>query len=239
MIDDGSTDQTSALLAAEYPQVQWHAQANQGVSAARNAGIAAAKGRWIALLDSDDQWHRDKLEKQRDAWIKSPSHRIIHSDEVWIRDGVRVNKKNRYSKRGGHMFEHCLELCAISPSSVVMEKSLLAEIGGFDEDLPACEDYDLWLKICCEYPTLYVDEALLTKYGGADDQLSSIHWGLDRFRAQALYRFLNSERASLLAEGDFTKAKDTLNKKCMILVNGAKKRGNNAMIDYYSSLRID
>ena len=98
IVDDGSTDQTSALLAAEYPQVQCLVQANQGVSAARNAGIAAAKGRWIALLDSDDQWHRDKLEKQRDAWIKSPSHRIIHGDEVWIRDGVRVNKKSRYSK---------------------------------------------------------------------------------------------------------------------------------------------
>lgn len=239
VVDDGSTDQTHAFLADEYPQVRCYVQSNQGVSAARNAGVEAAKCDWIALLDSDDQWHKAKLEKQMEAWAASPTHRIVHSDEIWIRDGLQVNKKNKYSKQGGYIFDHCLEICAISPSSVVLEKSLLKEMGGFDEALPACEDYDLWLKICSDYPTLYVDEPLLNKYGGADDQLSNLHWGLDRFRVLALHRFLNSERASRLAQGDFAKAEAVLNKKCAILINGARKRGNAAMVKHYSALLVN
>lgn len=236
VVDDGSTDNTENFLSKKYPSVDYQYQSNAGVSAARNKGVSVAKSDWIAFLDSDDQWLAKKIGMQRQAWNESPSHRIVHSDEVWIRNGIRVNKKNKYKKSGGRIFEDCLPLCAISPSSVVIEKKLLIEVGGFDESLTVCEDYDLWLKICSAYPVLLVDVELLNKYGGDKDQLSTIHWGLDRFRVAALHRLLNSIHVQNLSPHERDSAKTVLHEKCTILANGAVERGNQDAAEYYQSL---
>lgn len=236
VVDDGSTDQTRFFLSEKYPGIEYYYQPNAGVSAARNKGVSVAKSDWIAFLDSDDQWLAKKIATQRQAWNESPSHRIVHSDEIWIRNGVRVNKKNKYSKRGGRIFEDCLPLCAISPSSVVLEKKLLIEVGGFDESLTVCEDYDLWLKICSAYSVLLVDEELLKKFGGDKDQLSTIHWGLDRFRVTALHRLLDSIHAQTLSPHERDCARTVLREKCTILANGAIKRGNQDAAEYYQAL---
>ncbi|MFK7862822.1 MAG: glycosyltransferase family 2 protein [Pseudohongiellaceae bacterium] len=238
VVDDGSTDNTESLVNTYYPTVRYIYQPNCGVSSARNKGIRLSKSHWIALLDSDDEWHKEKLELQFRALDKEREHRLVHTDEVWFRNGKQVNKTQRYRKRGGRLFEDCLELCAISPSSVLIEKTLLLEVGGFDEKLPACEDYDLWLKICCEHPTLCVNKPLLNKFGGASDQLSTIHWGLDRFRVAALNRFLCSERAEQLSQAEMNSAKLVLRKKCNILVNGALKRDNYTMARKFEALII-
>jgi glycosyltransferase involved in cell wall biosynthesis len=236
VVDDGSTDQTRNFLSEKYPSVDYYYQSNAGVSAARNKGVLAAKSDWIAFLDSDDQWLEKKISMQRQAWNDSPAHRIVHSDEIWIRNGVRVNKKNKYAKSGGRIFKDCLAICAISPSSVVLEKKLFGEMKGFDESLIVCEDYDLWLKICSKYPVLLVDVELLRKYGGDKDQLSTIHWGLDRFRVTALNRLLNSIYATMLSPQESDHAKTVLREKCTILANGASKRGNQHAAGYYQSL---
>jgi len=236
VVDDGSTDQTRNFLSEKYPSVDYYYQSNAGVSAARNKGVLAAKSDWIAFLDSDDQWLEKKIWMQRQAWNDSPAHRIVHSDEIWIRNGVRVNKKNKYAKSGGRIFKDCVALCAISASSVVLEKKLFGEMGGFDESLIVCEDYDLWLKICSAYPVLLVDVELLRKYGGDKDQLSTIHWGLDRFRVTALNRLLNSIHAKMLSPHESDHAKTVLREKCTILANGASKRGNQHAAGYYQSL---
>jgi hypothetical protein len=131
-----------------------------------------------------------------------------------------------------------LSLCAISPSSVVIEKKLFTEVGGFDESLTVCEDYDLWLKISSAYSVLLVDVELLKKYGGDRDQLSTIHWGLDRFRVTALHRLLNSPHAKTLSAHERDCAKIVLREKCLILANGAIKRGNQEASEYYRSLLI-
>ena len=140
--------------------------------------------------------------------------------EMCIRD--RVNQGDRHVKSGGMIFENCLPLCAISPSSVLIKRSLLDAVGGFDESLPACEDYDLWLRICCEYPVLFVDEPLVTKYGGHDDQLSRKYWGMDRFRIQALTQIIDSGR---LSQPQCTAATDVLRTKLDVYLGGARKRG--------------
>lgn len=239
VVDDGSDDETEQLVADNYPDVIYSYQKNLGVSAARNKGVSLTAAKWIAFLDSDDQWHPDKLEQQMQASVKYPDYRLIHSDENWIRNGVRVNKKARYKKQGGYIFQHCLALCAISPSSVLVQKSLLQELGGFDESLPACEDYDLWLKVCSRYPVLLLDKPLLNRYGGHEDQLSGIHWGLDRYRVIALHRFLkDTECSDKLSKDDLAQARDMLHKKCSILINGAKKRGNMDAVNFYQSLMI-
>jgi glycosyltransferase involved in cell wall biosynthesis len=233
VVDDGSDDGTAELLARDYPELHYLFQENRGVSAARNAGIRAAEGDWIALLDSDDEWLPEKLERQLQALQESEGSLLVHCDEIWIRNGRRVNPMHKHAKAGGWIFERCLPLCAISPSAVLMARSLLAEVGEFDEALPACEDYDLWLRICSRYPVLYVEQALLKKYGGHDDQLSRQHWGMDRFRVQALDKILSS--ASLDARQQEL-ARAMLKEKCRILRLGAEKRGNQPLLDELQSL---
>lgn len=232
VVDDGSTDSTAELVAG-YPGVCYLRQENRGVSAARNLGIRHCGCDWIALLDSDDEWLPEKLRVQFEALAENPGYRLIHCDEIWIRNGRRVNPGDRHRKRGGWIFEYCLPLCVISPSAAVIEKSLLEEAGGFNEQLPACEDYDLWLRICSGFPVLYVDRPLLGKYGGHDDQLSRMHWGMDRFRVQALRDLL---AAGNLSGSDRQAALASLREKCRILVSGARKRGNSDIVAQYEAL---
>ena len=148
-------------------------QSNAGVSSARNVGIKRASGDWIAFLDSDDEWLPEKLETQMNALYKNPEIKICHTNEIWIRNGTRVNPKKKHEKFGGWIFQKCLPLCCISPSSVIIHKSIFKEIGLFDDSLPACEDYDLWLRITARNPVLYIKDSLLRKYGG--HKLSLIH----------------------------------------------------------------
>jgi len=142
------------------------------VSAARNAGVQNSTSRWVAFLDSDDRWFAAKLEKQLLALEAAPTLRLCHTDEHWIRRGRRVNPKHKHQKYGGDIFARCLPLCAMSPSSVMIRRDVFDDVGLFDENLPACEDYDLWLRITVNEAVLYIDEALLEKTGGHDDQLS-------------------------------------------------------------------
>ena len=232
VVDDGSTDSTPDLVAG-YPGVSYLRQENRGVSAARNLGIRHCGCDWIALLDSDDEWLPEKLGVQFEALAENPGHRLIHCDEIWIRNGRRVNPADRHRKRGGWIFEYCLPLCVISPSAAVIERSLLIEAGGFNEQLPACEDYDLWLRVCSRFPVLYVDRPLLRKYGGHDDQLSRRHWGMDRFRVQALRDLLAT---GSLSESDRQAALASLREKCRILITGARKRGNSEIVTQYEAL---
>jgi glycosyltransferase involved in cell wall biosynthesis len=238
VVDDGSDDGTAAMLARDYPELTCLVQDNRGVSAARNAGIRAARGDWIALLDSDDEWLPQKLERQLQALQQarqsdSTAPLLVHCDEIWIRKGRRVNPMDKHAKAGGWIFERCLPLCAISPSAVLMARELLTDVGDFDEDLPACEDYDLWLRICSQYPVLYVDEPLLKKYGGHSDQLSRQHWGMDRFRVQALDKLLSAGGLDASQQGQATAM---LHEKCRILRLGAEKRGNQALLDELSEV---
>ncbi len=227
VVDDGSEDETAALIQQCYPTVRYLHQANRGVSAARNCGISQARGEWIALLDSDDEWLPERLTKQLQLAANAGDCPLVHSDEIWIRNGRRVNQMNKHAKAGGWIFQHCLPLCAISPSAALIRRSLFEVVGLFDESLPACEDYDLWLRICSRYPVLYHPEALIKKYGGHEDQLSRQHWGMDRFRLQALDKLLQQHH---LNDDDRQAALAMWRKKNTILLKGARKHGNQALI---------
>ncbi|MCB1670638.1 MAG: glycosyltransferase [Gammaproteobacteria bacterium] len=233
VVDDGSTDDTAALLGSEFPSVRYLQQPNRGVSAARNLGVAVSRGHWLAFLDSDDEWFPEKLERQMELIERHPDAQVCHSDEIWIRNGRRVNPMQKHTKRGGHIFENCLPLCAMSPSSVVLRRELFEGLNGFDETLPACEDYDLWLRICSRYPVLYVDVPLLRKYGGHDDQLSRQYWGMDRFRVAALQKILGT---GILDESQQQAARRTLVAKCRVLSIGALKRGRRDRAEYYGRI---
>lgn len=236
VVDDGSVDGTEELVKQHYPDTIYIKQKNSGVSSARNTGVDATTSKYLSFLDSDDEWLPKKIETQLRTLQAEPDFRLVHSDEIWIRNGKRVNQMDKHRKRGGELFASCLALCVISPSSVVMERSLYAELGGFDESLPACEDYDLWLRLCSRERVFYIDTPLLRKYGGHDGQLSRQYWGMDRFRVQSLIKLLKS---GVLEDGQERLTKMTLLEKAEILRNGAAKRGKAESVEYYEQLLID
>jgi glycosyltransferase involved in cell wall biosynthesis len=193
VIDDGSTDHTAAVLAEfDDPRLTGMHQENKGVSAARNLGIRASSGRFIALLDSDDYWLPGKLARQL-AFMRESGMEISQTDEIWIRDGVRVNPCRKHAKLAGWFLARSLELCLISPSCVMFSRALWDELGPFDERLPACEDYALWLRVGVRYPVGLIPEALTVKTGGHADQLSRRIIGLDLYRIYAMLDLLETQ----------------------------------------------
>jgi len=232
IVDDGSQDGTAELMRQRYPRVRYLHQSNGGVSGARNRGIAAAKGDWIALLDSDDAWLPTKLAAQYAVLREHPNARLCHTAEIWIRRGRRVNQMDKHAKSGGYIFRACLPRCVISPSASILHRSLIEEVGNFDESMPACEDYDLWLRICATEPVAFVATPQIEKYGGHEDQLSRHNWGMDRFRIQALEKIIDAGR---LDAGDQAAACETLVRKAQILSAGARKRGNAERAAYFEA----
>ncbi len=224
VVDDGSTDGTREMIQKDFPSVSYLWQENQGPSAARNRGIERAQGEWIAFLDSDDEWTPDKLKTQLYYFEKHPAYSICQTEEIWIRDGVRVNPMNKHKKYGGWIFDKCLPLCMVSPSAVMIHKSLFDEVGLFDESLPACEDYDLWLRISCKFPIGLIEQNCVIRYGGHADQRSQEFPAMDRFRVRALVKILNSGKLDA-AQNDL--ARKTLEEKSRIYIQGAIKRGKN------------
>jgi glycosyltransferase involved in cell wall biosynthesis len=227
LVDDGSEDDTGCILQTEYPEVHYIRQENRGVSAARNRGIRAASSTWIALLDSDDEWLPDKLAKQLEILHESGT-RLCHTEEIWIRNGKRVNAMHKHRKQGGWIYQRCLPRCVISPSAALLHRELFNEYGLFDERLPACEDYDMWLRVCSQEAVSFIETPLIVKYGGHTDQLSRAYWGMDRFRVQALENIVQQGQ---LAEQNLALTLEILLEKIAILRQGAAKRGNQPLLD--------
>jgi glycosyltransferase involved in cell wall biosynthesis len=196
-------------------------QANRGVSAARNRGVEVARGKYLAFLDSDDFWLPKKLAAQVKFLESHSNYQICQTEEIWFRGGVRVNPKKIHRKPSGDIFLPSLDLCLVSPSAVMMTRELLVALGGFDESLPVCEDYDLWLRIAVEREVPLISTPLVVKRGGHADQLSRSQWGIDRYRVTALQKLLRSG----LSGAKRRQAHEVLRRKVAILARGARKRG--------------
>ena len=221
IVDDGSKDGTKEWLLQNYPSVQYIHQPNNGVSSARNKGIQISQGSWIALLDSDDEWMPEKLEYQSRFLEMNRDSSFCHTNEIWIRNGVRVNQMKKHKKYGGDIFKHCLDICRISPSSSIIKKDVFEEVGAFDESLTVCEDYDLWLRVTAKFNILFLDEPLIKKYGGHLDQLSRVPEGIEQYRIRSLEKILSM---GSLTETQYRSAKDMLIHKLNIYAKGLKKR---------------
>ena len=232
VVDDGSTDGTADWVRKTYPGVTVIEQEHAGVSAARNRGIENAATDWIAFLDSDDCWMPDKLEKQMRALALNPDYRLCHTEERWLYRGKERPVAGPYRKKGGWIFRSCLAVCAISPSTVVVRGSVFEDVGFFDERLPACEDYDLWLRITSRMPVLLVDEPLIEKHGGHRDQLSA-SWGLDRYRIRALEKILKDGK---LDEDQRLLTEEKLKEKCLVFAKGLEKHGRKEQARHFRAL---
>jgi glycosyltransferase involved in cell wall biosynthesis len=233
VVDDGSTDNTQKIL-QKFPDIRSISlPENRGVSYARNRGIEVARGSLICFLDSDDLWEKGKLETQVKWMQENPECQAIYTDEKWIRNGVRVNPMNKHQKYSGDIFKQCLPLCIVSPSSIMLRKSLLDEVGFFDESMPVCEDYDFWLRIAIRYPFKFLNDKLIVKRGGNVDQLSRKYWGMDRWRVYALEKLLRGGDLNPQQRGWVI---EMLIGKSNVLIQGFSKRGKSEEAEVYRNL---
>jgi len=235
VVDDGSTDGTRQILERYADSLTPLYQENCGVSAARNSGIQHSHGAYVAFLDSDDLWLSKKLSTQITFFNTHPQALICQTEEIWVRKGMRVNPRKVHKKYSGEIFEHCLSLCRVSPSAVLVKRILFDEVGLFDEGLPVCEDYDLWLRVACRHPIYLLEQPLIIKRGGHPDQLSRQFEGIDRFRIKALTKILES---NYLNSYYYHLTLKELKKKCRIYGEGCLKRGKKEEGDWYLSLSI-
>jgi len=235
VIDDGSTDDTTKELQKYGSHVRLVSQARAGVAAARNYGATLAAGRCLAFLDSDDLWRPKKLEVQTAFMSHRPEIQICQTEEIWLRNGMRINPKARHRKPSGDIFRQSLDLCLVSPSAVMMTRGLFEKVGRFDESLPVCEDYDLWLRIAAHHEVPLIPSALTVKRGGHPDQLSHSVWGMDRYRLRALQKLLRSN----LSREKRAWTLDALKRKVSVLSHGARKRGKELEALAYEAIFIE
>ncbi len=225
VVDDGSSDGTKEYL--EKKGISFLSVGEQGVpvgvSKARNVGVSQTKGEWICFLDSDDEWLEDKLEKQHQFILENPEFKLVHGEERWVRNGVRVNQMKKHQKGGGDQFFRSLELCVISPSTVCLKRELYDLHKGFREDFSVCEDYDLWLKITSSEKIGFIEDELIIKYGGHEDQLSRKFKAMDYFRVKSIDWCLEN---LALNESQREESISVLKRKSEILMKGYQKHQN-------------
>lgn len=240
VVDDGSSPALDAALFEGSPIASHliRLEKQLGVAAARNKGIAMARGQWLAFLDSDDTWMKQKLSSQLSYLRNNPACKIVQTQEQWVRNGVKVNQPKHWAKQEGDLFMPSLERCMISPSSVLIHRSVFDEVGLFNESFVACEDYDLWLRITRLYNIGLVDTKLMTRYAGASDQLSTTVPLQDRYRIESLSMILDND----LGEERRAAVQKTLTKKLLIIVQGMQKRGNEVeaglLLEKYDQYRV-
>lgn len=221
--DDGSTDDTSAVL-ERYggdARVRVLRLPHGGVCRARNAAVADSRSPLLAFLDSDDEWLPGKLAAQV-RLLQDTGGSICQTEEIWIRNGVRVNQPAHYVKREGDIFALSLKYCMITPSSVLMTRTLYDEVGGFNPEFPACEDFELWLRITSRHPVGLIAKPMMVRYGGHQDQLSTRYPAQDRFRIRAIALLLDGD---LLDPQRRALALAALREKLNIYEAGCLKRG--------------
>ena len=235
--DDGSTDGTASVVSA-FPQVRYMQLDHSGIPGIpRNAGVRESRGEWLAFLDSDDLWLPEKLATQYEYAIRpdreDSAPRLIHTREIWDRNGKPVSQSGQRHMRSGDVFADALVKCMIGPSTVMMRREVFLDFGGFDETLEIAEDYELWLRITDRYPVHYIDEALTIKRAGEWEQLSEKYGQIEIFRIQALeklvagYSWSNSSHAE--------SAKEELARKYLIYISGLEKRGKREELETYKA----
>jgi glycosyltransferase involved in cell wall biosynthesis len=232
VVDDGSVDETRSVVESTGGPATYIYQLHSGVSAARNLGLSRSRGEFVAFLDSDDLWKREKIGTQM-AFIKAfPAADVCYTEETWLRRGARINPHRKHQKASGWIFDKVLPLCLLSLSSCLFRREIFSEVGEFDESLPVCEDYDFGIRLAARNPVYLIPVALVIKRGGHPDQLSRRYWGMDRFRVQALEKALGLDLESWQRE----LVRKELVRKCRILARGFERRGNSRGAERYREL---
>jgi glycosyltransferase involved in cell wall biosynthesis len=235
--DDGSEKEISTAAGLGDERVRVVRLKHTGLPGlVRNRGAEAARGRYLAFLDSDDLWKPEKLMLQSEYFAEHPERKICHHRERWERDGRTISQSSQRHRREGDVFADALKKCIIGPSTVMMERELFLETGGFREDLEIAEDYEYWLRITAFHRIGYIDRPLTVKRAGGWEQLSEKYGQIEVFRIRGL--------KSLVDSGFFPPEKEPaarkeLRRKCRIYAAGCRKRGRYAEAEEYEAAATD
>ena len=163
VVDDGSTDDTAAVLSRYGQPVRYLRQENSGVSAARNRGIQESIGRYVAFLDADDTWFPEKLDRQIAALESSSQYRACYSAHVICTEALAPLAVQRSVRHGSALEDLLLRGNVVgTPSSVLCDRSLFSIVERFDPRLSQCADWDMWVRLATATEFLYLDEPLVT-----------------------------------------------------------------------------
>ncbi|MDD4294806.1 MAG: glycosyltransferase family A protein [Candidatus Omnitrophica bacterium] len=237
IIDDASNDNTESYIkniSTIHHSINYIKNPkNLGISKSRNVGLKNAKGEFICFLDSDDRFRHDKLQITYNYIKEKTDIKIFHTKELWFKNGQYLEPKVYHENPNGYIFKNTVKLCCISPSTAAIHKSIFSDIGIFDENLPVCEDYDLWLRITARYSVALIPLYLTIKQGGLPDQMSQKFSCMDKFRIYALEKILAS---NTLNPDNYKIAVNELIKKCEIYIKGASKHNNYSDLDKYTKI---
>lgn len=210
--------------------LQYIYQSNRGMGAARNRGLQSAQGETIAFLEPDYYWDPHHLERQVEFFDQTSDVWISQGRVVVGKSPAKPPKKKPRAIPPTLRFEDVVAGTGISTSSIVIRKLCILAHGCFDENLPSCEDYDLWIRIAAHVPIYQVPES----YVSVRQALPPLSWSLDRYRVYALEKafqsgHLNSDQRHRVAE--------ELVNRCDSLVEGYRKRNNTERSNFYDRKR--
>jgi glycosyltransferase involved in cell wall biosynthesis len=212
--------------------IQYHYGISRGLSTARNRGIRMARGDYVAFLEADDLWEPTHLEALVAFLSDNPAAHVCRAAERTVRDG-RARTSRKPVASSGWIFEAALEASPMSPSAVMVRRPCFAECGAFDENLPACDEYDLWVRMTSRYPVHFVQGPVVTRRSTRPDG-SSRAWGWDRYRVYALEKAFQSGHLS--PEQRFQVAQEIV-RKCERLVDGFRRQKSEERANFYERKR--
>ena len=165
IVNDGSTDNSKSIISAylSNPKIRYFEQQNAGVAAARNLALRYANGKYIGFLDQDDLWLPDKLSTQIEFLKTNQEIAFVHSRQDYIQaDGTPIADypKDWISDLHGKCFTELFRRNRIAVLTVLLRKSVIDDIGFFNETVSRADDYELWLRICSKYPLGFQDKKL-------------------------------------------------------------------------------
>lgn len=164
VVDDGSKDNTSTLV-LEINDIRLkyirHAQ-QKGASEARNTGVAASSGKFLAFLDDDDEWMPDKLKLQMEIFREKPDTGMVYSGYYYINSKNNKIFREFHPKKSGLLDDDLLTTnCVGTTSTAVIRRDSFEKAGGFDVSLRGCQDWDLWIRLAKFYPLNFADKPLV------------------------------------------------------------------------------
>jgi glycosyltransferase involved in cell wall biosynthesis len=163
VVDDGSTDDTESVISQYRDAIRYLRQENRGVAEARNRGIGESNGRYVAFLDADDTWSREKLHRQMKALEASRGRRVCYCAFEVRTETLELLSVQRSAREGPVLYDLLLRGNVVgTPSTVVCDRSLFSVVGGFDPYLSQCADWDMWIRLATVTEFLYLDESLVT-----------------------------------------------------------------------------
>ncbi len=195
VVDDGSTDETASVLKPYLDRIVYIKQQNKGLPGARNTGLRAARGAYVALLDADDSWTPSKLMLQMPRF-SDPEVGIVYSDfSVRYSDGRYQQSYlvNRPLASEGGILESYIRSRYLFPSTMVFRRACFEQVGYFDEEMLACEDIELFARICAHWKVALVNKPLMVRYEG-DHNITSNSRQMSDYTILALEKVLQKER---------------------------------------------